>query len=195
MDMDFMFILNSTLLGVGLAMDAFSVSMANGLNEPKMSKSKMCGIAGVFAGFQFAMPLIGWICVHTIVKYFKVFEKFIPWVALLLLGFIGGKMLIEGIRDKSSDGEDTGLGLGALLVQGVATSIDALSVGFTISEYGWLMAFAASLIIAAVTFVICMAGLRIGKTFGTKLSNKAQILGGVILLGIGIEIFIKGIVV
>lgn len=195
MDMDFMFILNSTLLGVGLAMDAFSVSMANGLNEPKMSKGKMCVIAGVFAGFQFAMPMIGWICVHTIVQYFKAFEKFIPWVALLLLGFIGGKMLIEGIRNKSSDNEDTGLGFGALLVQGVATSIDALSVGFTISEYGWFMAFTASLIIAVVTFVICMAGLRIGKTFGTKLSNKAQILGGVILLGIGIEIFVKGIVV
>lgn len=195
MDMNFIFIFNSTLLGVGLAMDAFSVSMANGLNEPKMSKGKMCVIAGVFAGFQFAMPMIGWICVHTIVQYFKAFEKFIPWVALLLLGFIGGKMLIEGIRNKSSDNEDTGLGVGALLVQGVATSIDALSVGFTISEYGWLMAFTASLIIAAVTFVICIAGLKIGKTFGTKLSNKAQILGGVILLGIGIEIFVKGIVV
>lgn len=193
--MDFMFILNSALLGVGLAMDAFSVSLANGLNEPKMTKGKMCGIAGVFAGFQFAMPLIGWICVHTIVQCFKAFENFIPWIALLLLGFIGGKMLIEGIRNKCSDNGDTGLGLGALLVQGVATSIDALSVGFTISEYGCLMAFAASLIITAVTFIICMAGLRIGKKFGTRLSNKAQILGGVILLGIGIEIFVKGIVV
>lgn len=193
--MDFMFILNSALLGVGLAMDAFSVSLANGLNEPEMTKGKMCGIAGVFAGFQFAMPLIGWICVHTIVQCFKAFENFIPWIALLLLGFIGGKMLIEGIGNKSSDNEDTGLGLGALLVQGVATSIDALSVGFTISEYGWFMAFAASLIIAAVTFIICMAGLRLGKKFGTRLSNKAQILGGVILLGIGIEIFVKGMVV
>lgn len=189
-----MFVLNSILLGVGLAMDAFSVSMANGLNEPKMGRGKMCGIAGVFAGFQFAMPMIGWICVHTIVQYFKIFEKFIPWIALLLLGFIGGKMLIEGIENKGSDDEETGLGVGALLVQGVATSIDALSVGFTITEYGWLMAFAASLIIAAVTFVICIAGLRIGKTFGTKLSNKAQILGGVILLGIGIEIFVTGII-
>lgn len=192
--MNFMFVLNSILLGIGLAMDAFSVSMANGLNEPKMGRGKMCGIAGVFAGFQFAMPMIGWICVHTIVQYFKAFEKFIPWIALLLLGFIGGKMLIEGIKNKDSDSEDTRLGLGALLVQGVATSIDALSVGFTITEYGWLMAFAASLIIAAVTFVICMAGLRIGKTFGTKLSNKAQILGGVILIGIGIEIFVTGII-
>ena len=125
MDMNFMFILNSTLLGVGLAMDAFSVSMANGLNEPKMSKEKMCGIAGVFAGFQFSMPMIGWICVHTIVQYFKAFEKIIPWVALLLLEFIGGKMLLEGIRNKESDNENAGLALGVLLVQGITTSIDS----------------------------------------------------------------------
>ena len=193
MDFSFMFFLNSVLLGVGLAMDAFSVSMANGLNEPKMIKSKMCCIAGVFAGFQALMPMVGWICVHTIVQYFRAFEKFIPWVALILLAFIGGKMLVEGIRGYDGDGEKPGVGFAALLVQGIATSIDALSVGFTIAEYDWLMALTAALIIAAVTFVICMAGLVIGKTFGTKLSNKAQILGGVILIVIGLEIFIKGV--
>ncbi len=193
MDWNFMFVFNSILLGVGLAMDAFSVSMANGLNDPKMKKGKMCGIAGVFAGFQFAMPMIGWICVHTILQYFTAFEKFIPWIALILLAFIGGKMLVEGIRSKGTEEEKPGLGIGVLLVQGVATSIDALSVGFTISEYGWLMAFVAALIIAVVTFAICMAGLVIGKKFGTKLSNKAQIFGGVILIAIGIEIFVKGV--
>ena len=193
MDFSFMFFLNSVMLGVGLAMDAFSVSMANGLNEPKMKKSKMCCIAGVFAGFQALMPMVGWICVHTIVQYFRAFEKFIPWVALILLAFIGGKMLVEGIRGYDGDGEKPGVGFAALLVQGIATSIDALSVGFTIAEYDWLMALTAALIIAAVTFVICMAGLVIGKTFGTKLSNKAQILGGVILIVIGLEIFIKGV--
>lgn len=194
MEWGFVFFFNSVLLGVGLAMDAFSVSMANGLNEPDMKKSKMCGIAGVFAGFQALMPMIGWICVRMVVQYFKLFERCIPWIALLLLGFIGGKMLVEGIRDKDSGQEKPGLGMGALLVQGVATSIDALSVGFTIAEYGWLMALVAALIISAVTFVICMAGLVIGEKFGTKLSNKAQILGGVILIAIGLEIFITGMV-
>lgn len=193
MEWSMMFVFNSVLLGVGLAMDAFSVSMANGLNEPKMKKSKMCGIAGVFAGFQFAMPMIGWICVHTILQVFEAFGKFIPWIALILLAYIGGKMLYEGIRNKDSDEEKPSLGIGALLIQGIATSIDALSVGFTIAEYGWLMAFVAALIVAVVTFVICMAGLVIGKKFGTKLSNKAQILGGVILIVIGIEIFITGV--
>ena len=194
MEWIFMFILNSVLLGVGLAMDAFSVSMANGLNEQKMKKGKMLGIAGVFAGFQFAMPLIGWVCVHTIVRYFKAFERFIPWIALVLLAFIGGKMLVEGIRNKDSDEEKPGLGIGVLLIQGVATSIDALSVGFTIAEYGLLMAVISALIIAVVTFAICMFGLVIGKKFGTRLSNKSQILGGVILIAIGIEIFITGII-
>lgn len=174
-------------------MDAFSVSLANGLNEPAMKKKKMCGIAGVFAGFQALMPMIGWVCVHTIVQYFKAFEKFIPWIALILLLFIGGKMLIEGIKNKDGEVEKPEVGFGALLVQGVATSIDALSVGFTISEYGLVMALVCALIIAVVTFFVCLVGLVIGKKFGTKFSNKAEILGGVILIAIGIEIFVTGV--
>lgn len=193
MEWSFVFFFNSVLLGVGLAMDAFSVSLANGLNEPAMKRRKLCGIAGVFAFFQALMPMIGWICVHTIVQYFKSFETLIPWIALVLLLFIGGKMLIEGIKNKESDEEHTGVGLTALLVQGVATSIDALSVGFTISDYGFVMALVCSMVIAAVTFIICMAGLFIGRKFGTKLAGKASILGGAILVFIGLEIWITGV--
>jgi len=194
MEWNLLFVFNSILLGVGLAMDAFSVSMANGLNEPGMKRKKMCGIAGVFAFFQALMPMIGWICIHTVVQYFTAFEKFIPWIALILLLYIGGKMLLDGIKNKEGDPEEVaGLGFSALMVQGVATSIDALSVGFTIADYGFVMALVCALIIAAVTFVICMGGLIIGKEFGTKLSNKAAILGGVILIFIGIEIFVTGV--
>ena len=193
MNFSFVFFFNSILLGVGLAMDAFSVSMANGLNEPQMRQRRMCAIAGVFAGFQALMPMVGWICVHTVVRYFQAFERYIPWIALILLGFIGGKMLVEAVRHPEADGEHVGVGLGALLVQGVATSIDALSVGFTIADYNWLMALIFALIIAAVTFVICMEGLFIGRKFGTKLANRAQLLGGSILIVIGIEIFLTGI--
>ena len=192
MEWSFSFILTSVMLGVGLAMDAFSVSLANGLHEPRMRKKKMFVIAGVFAGFQALMPMIGWICVHTIVQYFQAFEKFIPWIALILLAFIGGKMLIEGIKN-DEEVEVPRVGLAGLMVQGVATSIDALSVGFTIAEYGWFMAFVCALIIAAVTFGICFMGLEIGKHFGTKISHKAEILGGAILIFIGIEIFVRGI--
>lgn len=190
------FFFNSILLGVGLAMDAFSVSLANGLHEPEMKTRRMCKIAGVFSFFQALMPIVGWICVHSIVQWFHAFEKFIPWIALALLLFIGGHMLMEGLKHENDENEKNGqmhVGFAVLMVQGVATSIDALSVGFTIAEYGLLMALVCSLIIAAVTFVICMAGLIIGKKFGTKLSDKASILGGVILIIIGLEIFITGV--
>ena len=189
--LNFTFFFNNILLGVGLAMDAFSVSLANGLNEPKMNKGKMTGVAGVFALFQAAMPLIGWICVHTIVQYFSWFEKLIPWIALILLCYIGGKMLYDSIKNKESDSDEVKrVGLTALLVQGVATSIDALSVGFTIADYSLTLALLAVLIIAIVTFFICLAGILIGKKFGTKLAGKAGILGGIILIFIGLEIFI-----
>ena len=192
--MNFEFFLMSIALGAGLAMDAFSVSLANGLNEPCMGVKKMCGIAGIFSLFQFAMPLVGWICVHTIMQYFAFFGKLIPWIAFGLLGYIGGKMLYEGITCKGEgECECAKIGLSALLVQGVATSIDALSVGFTIADYDWLMALVCCLVIAVVTFILCSIGLLLGKTFGTKLAGKASILGGSILLIIGIKIFIEGV--
>ncbi|MBQ8869190.1 MAG: manganese efflux pump [Oscillospiraceae bacterium] len=190
MELSFTFFFNSILLGIGLAMDAFSVSLANGLNEPCMKKAKICGVAGVFSVFQFAMPMIGWICVTTIAQYFTVFEKCIPYIALILLSYIGGKMLYEGIKNKESCEEKASVGLTALIVQGIATSIDALSVGFTISEYKAPEALLACLLIGVVTFFICLAGILIGKKAGTKLAGKAGILGGAILIFIGLEIFI-----
>ena len=187
-------LINSILLGIGLAMDAFTVSVANGLNEPHMRKRRMCIIAFTYAFFQFAMPLIGWVCVRTVVEKFRVFEVFIPWIALLLLGFIGGKMLYEGIRDEiAEEVSTTELTMGLLLMQGVATSIDALSVGFTISAYVFMDALLACIVIAVVTFVICMIGLLAGRKIGLKLAGRATILGGIILIGIGIEIFVKGV--
>ena len=193
MKLELVFFVNSILLGVGLAMDAFSVSMANGLNEPAMKRRKLFSIAGVFAFFQALMPILGWVCVHTVVEHFKAFEKFIPWIALILLCYIGIKMISDGIKCKNECPEPVKLGVISLLVQGVATSIDALSVGFTIADYLFPAALLSALIIAAVTFVICVAGLFIGKKFGTKLSNKAQFLGGGILIFIGLEIFITSI--
>ena len=191
MTLSFSFFFTSIMLGVGLAMDAFSVSLANGLNESKMKTPRMTLMAGIFAAFQFAMPMIGWICVSTIADYFKAFEKFIPWIALALLGYIGGKMLYEGIKGGDEEDEKAAATFGALLVQGVATSIDALSVGFTIAHYNLAEALLSCLLIGVVTFFICFAGLAIGKKAGTKLANKAGILGGCILIFIGLEIFIS----
>lgn len=186
-------VLNSLGLGVGLAMDAFSVSLANGLNQPCMSNRKQLGIAGIFGFFQGLMPMIGWVCIHTLVSYFKALDKYVPWVALVLLLFIGGKMLIEGIKGGEADCESKSLGLGALLVQGIATSIDALSVGLEIAHYSVWQALISALIIGVTTFFICFAGIIIGKKAGTRLAGKASVLGGLILIAIGIEIFIKGV--
>ncbi len=204
----FLFFFNSALLGVGLAMDAFFVSAANGLAEPNMKKSKEFSISGTFAFFQFLMPMLGWILVRFAAEQFTAFQKAVPYIALVLLLFIGGKMLYEGIKNKGDDdingengekGEEatpvTKLTLLHLLVQGIATSIDALSVGFTIAEYKVTEALVCSAIVAAVTFGICVAGTYIGKKFGTKLAGKATILGGVILIIIGLEIFIKGVII
>lgn len=193
MELNWLFILNSAALGIGLAMDAFSVSLANGLNEPKMKKSRMTMVAGVFAGFQALMPMIGWICVHTVLQYFQVFEKFIPWIALVLLCYIGGGMLKDGIQNKEEEVEKAEVGFKALIVQGIATSIDALSVGFTIAEYDFSMALIAVAIIGVLTFFICFGGLALGKKFGTVFANKATIFGGIILIVIGLEIFITGV--
>ena len=191
--MGFGFFFNSILLGVGLAMDAFSVSLANGLNEPRMKRRKMFGVAGIFAVFQFAMPMIGWFCVSTIAEYFAMFEKCIPWIALILLGYIGIEMLRDGIRNQDAEEEKAAVGLKGLVVQGIATSIDALSVGFTIADYQLPEAVLACLLIGVVTFFICYAGIGIGRKAGTRLAGKASILGGVILIVIGLEIFITSI--
>lgn len=187
------FVFNSILLGVGLAMDAFSVSLANGLKEPQMRKVKMIKTAGVFGVFQTGMPLIGWLCVHTIASYFTAFQKAIPWIALILLGYIGGSMLKEGISGEVEEIDDTILDKKTLFIQGIATSIDALSVGFTIASYTWYSALISTVIIGVTTFVICMAGLKLGKIFGLKLADRATFFGGIILIFIGLEIFISNV--
>lgn len=193
MDWNFFFFLNSIGFGVGLAMDAFSASLANGMNEPNMRRTRACVIAGIFALFQTIMPLAGWFCVHHLAAAFSAFQKLIPWIALGLLLFIGGSMLREGILCREATKEKTAACCCALVVQGIATSIDALSVGFTIADYFWQMALAEALIIGAVTFAICLAGLYLGRTIGTRLAGKASVFGGAILIFIGLEIFLTGV--
>ncbi|MBQ3713265.1 MAG: manganese efflux pump [Spirochaetia bacterium] len=186
MDWNLFFFINCILLGVGLAMDAFSVSITNCLANPKMGRAGMTGMALSYGLFQFIMPMAGWLCVHTIITIFEKFQPFIPWIAFILLLYIGGKMVIEGLRGEVEEGKR--LTFGVLMIQSVATSIDALSVGFTIAEYNAAMALVASLIIATVTFAICLGGAAIGKKLGTILAWKASILGGFILIAIGLEI-------
>ena len=198
MDLNFLFFLEAAMLGVGLAMDAFSVSLANGLNEPGMRRAKMLGVAGVFALLQAVMPFLGWLCISTLANTFEFIEVLIPWLALGVLGFIGSKMLIDSLHpdcddERAAAGECTmtkPLAFGALIIQGIATSIDALSAGFAMSSLNVLEALVKVAVIAAVTFPICLGGILLGRKFGARLSNKAGILGGAILIIIGLEIFI-----
>lgn len=218
--MNLLFVLNSAMLGLGLAMDAFCVSMSNGLICGRLGLADRLRIAGTYAFFQFLMPVVGWICVHTIAERFAVFHKMVPWIALLLLLYIGGKMLLEaweihqarkkeaspvsgsaGDQGKISreggskqDGCSGRIGWNVLFMQGIATSIDALSVGFTIVDYPASAALTASLIIAIVTLLVCLVGIQIGVFLGNVLEEKANILGGCILIFIGLEIFVKGVI-
>lgn len=186
-------IVTSSLLGVGLAMDAAAVSMANGMNKPCMKVKRVLLIATMFGFFQGVMPFIGYLLGSVILS--KI-EWIIPWVALLLLSFIGGKMLLDGIKNQEEACEEKEeLTFKVLLVQAIATSIDALSVGFTISNYTLFEAIVAVLLIATVTFIISFIAVYLGKKFGIKLGNKAVILGGLILIAIGVEIFISGLII
>ncbi len=229
MNINFLFLVNSALMGAGLAMDAFSVSLSNGLTESRMKTGKMLLVSGVYGIFQCLMPLIGYLLVHTVAEHFTLLFGITPFIALILLSYIGGKMIAEGIRDiqaekmrkesagktehadavesavssdeaknaepaESSDAAQTGsrvLTLKLLLIQGIATSIDALSVGFTIADVTFPMALLEAVIIGLVTWAISFVGIAIGKRFGTKLASKAVLVGGLILVGIGLEILIQ----
>ncbi len=188
-----MFVVNSILLGFGLAMDAFSVSLVSGMQAPGMRRARKARIAGTFAGFQFMMPMIGWVCVRTVAEIFTPFQTAIPWLAMGLLLFIGGRMILEALRggeEENRFSDETGI----LLMLGVATSIDALSVGFTIAGYQAAEAWLCCLLIGAVTYLVCRAGISLGTRFGTRMAGHAQILGGAILILIGLEIFLEGVI-
>lgn len=191
------------MLGLGLTMDAAAVSMANGLEEPHMSKKKMIFIAFMYGLFQALMPLIGYFFGNTLYNNVPQIEKYhlIPICALAILAFLGIKMIIDGIKEiknKSSDEdilkEAKGLTFKVIFIQTIATSIDALSTGLTFSDYNAKEALIVCALIALVTFIVCIISLIIGKKFGAKFGKIALIIGGVILTVIGLEIFITGMI-
>ena len=187
-------IINSIFLGFGLALDAFSVSVADAMANPGMKKRRKFSIALTFAIFQTMMPLIGWICVKTIADKFTIFQKAVPYIALILLAYIGIKMINESRKGGEEENEGVAaLTFATLMIQGIATSIDALSVGFAIADYSSLEALVSTLIIGITTFIICIFGLELGKKVGKAFSDKATLFGGCILIIIGLEIFIKGV--
>ncbi|MCQ2814670.1 MAG: manganese efflux pump MntP family protein [Bacilli bacterium] len=193
--------IQASLLGIALAMDAFSVSIANAFNEPHMKKSRAFIIALTFGLFQAIMPLIGWVCVYYLADSFNVFATYIvPCLALLALGFIGGKMIFTFIKNRNSEEEVVTINNSkhsfviALFIQAIATSIDALSVGLTTSNYNFAQMSVTAAIIFGITFILCIIGLIIGKTIGSHIGKKAELIGGILLVCIGIFIFSKGMI-
>ena len=174
------------LIAVGLSMDAFAVSIGNGM---VLKAKRKCLLAALLCGaFQAAMPLIGYIVGSAAEGLICRFDH---WVALLALGFIGGKMLLEAVGDlRRGEGSVAAKepSCGMLVVQAVATSIDALVVGVSLAAVGASIA-AASSIIGAVAFAICLVGVLFGRRLGSLFGAKAAAAGGVILLLIGIKTF------
>ncbi|MCM1227162.1 MAG: manganese efflux pump MntP family protein [Clostridium sp.] len=176
------------LIGIGLSMDAFAVSVTNGLchKDIKLGKTFMTGAC--FGGFQGLMPLIGYFLGIGFAKYITAFDHII---ALILLGFIGGQMIFESFKKDEEENKAVCLTAKMLFMQGIATSIDALAVGVSFAALKDVnIAFAAAAI-CCITFAFSIAGVYIGKKFGTALNNKAQLVGGLILVGIGVKIFIE----
>lgn len=178
------------LMGVGLAMDAFAVSICKGLGMTKVNKKQAVTIGVFFGGFQALMPLIGWILGKQFERYITSVDH---WIAFILLGFIGGKMIVESLKpeeEKEIEKSDMPLDLKEMFVLAIATSIDALAVGITFAFLGTPIIEAIA-IIGIVTFLISIGGLYVGNFFGSKYKNKAELAGGLILVLLGVKILLE----
>ena len=180
------------LIGVGLSMDAFAVSICKGLGMTKLNKKQAVTIGLYFGGFQALMPFIGYILGIQFEKYITSIDH---WIAFVLLAFIGGKMVYEAIKEEDSDEQvekDLALNQGEMFLLAIATSIDALAVGITFAfAYDKLNIYWAITIIGLTTFVLSILGVVVGNFFGSKYKKKAEIIGGIILILIGIKILFE----
>lgn len=188
--MDLMTIL---LIAVGLAMDCFAVSVAQGLDtdyDDRKNKPKIYLMAGLFGVFQGGMPLIGYYAGTVFVDFFKTYA---PWIALVILGFIGGKMIVEAAKEKNNDTTHASNWTWKyLLLMAVATSIDALATGVVFIPYPDLLWIGIGLI-ALVSFGFSISGCYIGSQYKGIKNIKAGLIGGIILVGIGLKIWIEGV--
>lgn len=179
------------LMGVGLAMDAFAVSICKGLAMRKVNKNQAVVIGLFFGGFQAIMPFIGWALGIQFEHYITSIDH---WIAFVLLGFIGGKMIVEAVKPEDENVEidqmDAPLDLKELLILAIATSIDALAVGITFAFLDYPIVEAIS-IIGVVTFLISIGGVYVGNFFGNKYKSKAEFAGGAILVLLGARILLS----
>ncbi|MDE7463898.1 MAG: manganese efflux pump MntP family protein [Clostridiales bacterium] len=186
-------LLNGLLFGLGLAVDAFLIALANGLNYPDIKKRKVILLSALFAAAQIIMPMLGWLCMHTISLYIPYFDEVLSWVAFAVMLWIGIKMIIDGVKKRPLEQKKTSINVGAVILQCFATSIDSLAVGFTLASYTALSAIVSSVIIAAVTFVLFILGFIVGRRCGMKFADSASVIGGIVFIGIGIEILLTSL--
>lgn len=180
------------LMGIGLAMDAFAVSICKGLGMQKVNKKQAVVIGLFFGGFQALMPFIGWVLGIQFESYITSIDH---WIAFVLLGFIGGKMIVEAVKPEEEEAVevkkvDEPLDIKEMFILAIATSIDALAVGITFAFLQYPIVEAIS-IIGVVTFVISVGGVYVGNFFGSKYKNKAEFAGGVILVILGLRILLS----
>jgi putative Mn2+ efflux pump MntP len=175
------------IIAIGLSMDAFAVSIILGLSTEKL-RFKEAIIPGLYFGiFQALMPCIGY---FAGINFASKIQQFEHWIAFVILGFIGGKMIKDSFSKKEDKVDENPFKFVKMLVLAIATSIDALAVGITFSFFK-INIFIAIAIIGFTTFIISICGVIIGKTFGAKFKSKAELVGGVILVGIGVKIVIE----
>ena len=187
-----MSVLDIFLLGVGLSMDAFAVAICKGLAMKKVNKNQMLLIALFFGGFQALMPLIGWLVGSTFAKKISAFDH---WIAFILLVIVGGNMVVDAIKEWKEEDKveivDPPIDFKELTLLSIATSIDALACGVTFSFYEDFNIIKAIAIIGVTTFVISAGGVYVGNIFGDKYKAKAQLVGGIILIFLGIKILLE----
>lgn len=188
--MNFEFVLQALMVGVGLAMDSCTVSMTDGMNEKNMSLGKNILIALIFAIFQQIMPVAGYFVGRVFSAYII---KYVPLVALIILGVLGVKMLADAIRGQKESEKLGKITFLMLVLQAIATSIDALSVGVTFVGYNIGQMFFVTSLIGIITFFFTFIGVKLGKRFGTIFGKDAQIVGGLILILNGIEIYMSSL--
>lgn len=192
------------LIGVALSMDAFAVGMTNGMAEPKMSLPKMFAVAGMYALFQFLMPVLGYYCGSA---FADLVARVAPYLSFALLVFLGGKMVFDFLRETKRGktgapapvGKGKPLGAGKLLLQAVATSIDALAVGVTLlaeeTSVGlpFHVVFCA-LVIGGVTLLLSLLAVFLGKKIGDRFAAFSGLVGGTVLIALGIKILVEGLI-
>lgn len=183
-------VVNALALGVALSFDSFSLCVADALVEPLMARKKKALITFMHSAFQALMPALGYVLVRVVAGVLTFFLRLTPYISFFLLTFLGVKMIKEALHGEGESAPPV-LGVGVLLSQGVAASIDALSVGFAIASYNVGEVLATALIIAAVTGVFCVVAFALGKTLSARFSKQAGVVAAIILIAIGLEILIQ----